>query len=445
MKHRKRILLPVSLFLALVLFPFAAFATGEDVLEPAPAVPLAGEPAETEPSADEDALIPYLPYEYEYIVITLNGEQVSAEEQQYERSCLTDDEKERARRLMADLEAGKELTLNDLDCLDKTENVVVGVYPLDPADFHGETFYVILPAYRLTDDMLLSLISAFGRLGIPFDPDALNVMNCSRGQTQSRSLSYEESERMKAILFQVRRGMLTQESIADGTVCRTVQRANIDLDDDIFLLYPYRSMTDDELAAFALAKEGAWEIDPAAVEKEAREVIRSLLNAPLTLVLESEDRIRYRDGRTFYSDYFTIPYSDGVTGRTETPVGEPVEISVSHVSLPDSGQLRTESVGIIYNIDTSALEDSEWPDVSAGGELQWPDLSEEEWKALADDWIAEGLLKLPDGEVPKWQLYSAGPQDSRVYLAAETEGMYIFLTFARWNHCIQDCFVSFRY
>ena len=100
----------------------------------------------------------------------------------------------------------------------------IGVYPLNPEDYDGETFYVRLPQYQpLTDEQIRSLISAFNELGIPFDPDSLGSRNCSRRDEnyvqdyESRPISEEEEQRLEIIRTLVRQGVLTKDSIPAGT------------------------------------------------------------------------------------------------------------------------------------------------------------------------------------------------------------------------------------
>ena len=436
MKHLKRILSTVSLFLALVLLPLAAFATGEDVLESAPEVSLPDEAQEAETTADEAALIPYLPYEEQYFFASYGTEDASDPEQYY-LPRLTEEEAERARGFLAELEAGNNPEWNGQDCLDKTEDVRVGVYPLDPKDYHGETFYVLLPTYRMTDDMLLSLIHAFSRLGISFDPDLLNYRNCCRGYDQTRFLSYEESVRMQAIRRQVRRGMITRDSIPAGTACRVIKKEeNFGPSFDRFCLYPYRSMTDEELAAYAIEEEDAWEIDPVTVEKQALECIFDHLDAPLALVTEDEEMYLHSDGSRYYTMEFSVPHTDGITGRPDRLAGKPYEIRVGLTQSRGSGQPKPDMILIYFEQDYSA-NSTQWPDLS--DEWKWPDLSDEEWQAEARKWAEESFLKLSEAEMPQWQISPLEPQDSLVTLTAFVKGMRIDLTLNRWDHACQSC------
>ena len=437
MKHGKTMTILFSLFLALAMIPLAAFATGEDILESAPEVPLPDEAQEAETAADEAAYIPYLPYEGQYFFVSYGTEDASDLEQYY-LPRLTEEEAERARRFLAETEAGKNPEWNGPDCLDQAEDVTVGVYTLDPKDYHGETFYVILPTYRMTDDMLLSLIHAFSRLGISFDPDLLNYRNCCRGYDQTRFLSYEESVRMQTIRHQVRRGMITRDSIPAATASLVIRKEkNFGPSFDRFFLYPYRSMTDEELAVCAIEEEGAWEIDPVAVEKQALECISDRLDAPLALAMEEEELYLHSDGSRYYAIRFSVPHTDGITGRQDRPAGKPYAIRVGMTQHRGSGQLKPDMILIYFEQDYSE-NSTQWPDLS-GEVWKWPDLSDEEWQAEASKWAKESFLKLSEEEMPQWMMDPLDPQDSLVTLYAFVKGMRINLTLYRWNHACESC------
>lgn len=440
MKHGKTMTILFSLFLALAMIPLAAFATGEDILESAPAVPLPDEEQEAETAADEAAYIPYLPYEGQYFFVSYGTEDASDLEQYY-LPRLTEEEAERARRFLAETEAGKNPEWNGPDCLDQAEDVTVGVYTLDPKDYHGETFYVILPTYRMTDDMLLSLIHAFSRLGIRFDPDLLNYRNCCRGYNRTRFLSYEEIIRMQTIRRQVHRGMITRDSVPAGTACRVIKKEkNFGPSFDRVSLYPYRSMTDEELAVCAIEEEGAWEIDPVTVEKQALECIFDRLDAPLALVTEEGEMYEHSDGSRYYSIGFRIPYTDGITGRPDQPIGKPYEIRVGLAQTRGSGQLKPDTIALYFEQDYSA-NSTQGPDLS-GDEWKWPDLSDEEWQAEACKWAGESFLKLSGEEMPQWQLTPPNPEDTDVTLTAFAKGMRIDLSLDRRDHTCESCLIT---
>ena len=429
MKYRKIHSILFSLALALAMIPLSAFAAAEDVLESAPAMPLAEEEQETDSAENAGAAVPYLPYSYYE-----KGDNISDIEEYY-APWLTKEEEERIRRFMAD----PNLIRNAPDCVNITENVAVGVYTLDPKDFDGETFHVILPGYRMTDEMLLSLLAAFNRLGIPFDPDLLNARNCTRGYLENRSFSYEESERAKAIQRQVHRGMITKDSIPAGTFCQTVTVAAdpeqawgpFDNTPLRFVRYPYRSMTDDELAAYVLTTESAWETDPAAVEKLALDRVRSFLDVPLALTVTNEQMSVNPDGSKMYMNDFLIPYTDGITGRPASPAGKPMQILVCQLQPAGSDELKLVYIYVFYYFDNS------------GYDGEWPEFSREEWIAMGRK-EAEGIFRdLPEME---WDLADPeSEEDNTVQVGAQSEGLDVDVQLHRWDGGCDVCFFSFGY
>lgn len=417
MKNRKiRAAILSAALAAVLLFAGIAPALAENVLVPAPDVEL---PAVTEEPAETRASAPYLPYAR---TLPERGDE-DAQSIQYELPRLTDGELERIRQMMADLKEGKEFVWNDVDYVNKTENVIIGVYPLDPKDFDGETFYVILPSVRLSDDMLLSLIRAFDRLGIPFDPDSLNERNCMRNSWDydvNRGLSYEEKERMDTIRRQVARGMIDPGRIPAGTFCLCPELAGTSPGPLIpepfrFCIYPYRSMTDSELAAYAFAMEGVWDIDPDVIEAQALACIRGMLKAPLALIEDNWQMIRKADGTRYYEIRFTAAYADEFSGKEILPNGEPWRYIVRQKQEAGSGQAVLYNMSVSYHMD---------PD---DDRTQWPDYSEADWIAAAQQW-ARNTLKLPEEKLPSnWMLALNDAEDSYVDLSADTEEMIILL------------------
>ncbi|MDO5298788.1 MAG: hypothetical protein Q4F18_05120 [Clostridia bacterium] len=203
---------------------------------------------------------------------------------------LTSGEKVRARRLLEAYEAGGAAGDGE-SVLNRLEDVVVGVYPLDPDDFDGEPVYVLLPGTCLTDEQILSIIDAYHRLGLTFDPEGLNYRNCARGGgiETSRMFTAEERERYSTLSNLIERG------IVDAAEGDTERAAVLLLDEsyysgqDEFILNPYRSMTDDELMA-VLAGIGVHDQTDAGgydeVERRARELLTKRLGCPLSMELD---------------------------------------------------------------------------------------------------------------------------------------------------------------
>lgn len=200
---------------------------------------------------------------------------------------LTDMELERARQFQAALKAGEiayggSSVINPPSVTDDD----VAVFTLDPKDFCGESFFVFLPDSRILSDVqLVALLSAFEELGINFDPDSLNDRNCCRhcNILETRDLKPEEQERMDAIVSRIRSGELKREDITSDVKVFSVEKnthRGWGLDNRLFQFYPYRSMTDDELALFALDIEMSWDISPEALKEDALKTVAGLIRIP---------------------------------------------------------------------------------------------------------------------------------------------------------------------
>ena len=423
-----------ALALAL-LIPVSAPAITENSLETAPPVTLPEIPEETAPSEYTAAPIPYLPYD---IWIPDRSEEIP-ESEAYSYPRLTNSELERIRGIMADLAEGRDPGLKDLGFDREAEKVHVGVFPLDPQDFDGETFYVLLPDGPLTDGDLFSLIAAFDRLGIPFDPDSLNGRNCVRAASytvSTRGLSYEESERMRTVRHQLHRGIIDPEDIPAGTYCRCVETDWWDsreylTDTYRFSFYPYRSMTDEELAAFALAEEGLWDTDPDLVEKQALDAARSLLNVPLSLASFDEQMSRWKNGTRAYDSSFLVYYMDERTGEEISPVGQPYECLVSQQQFPDSDQIVLHFVDLWF-----------YTGEPAGDRDTWPVYTESEWIAQARQWAKE-YISLPEEQLPEeWQIGLSDPDSRQTEVSGRKAGLYVSIVMNQWDAGICSVFVA---
>ncbi len=302
--HMKRISISLlAAMLALTFLPISALAVMENVLETAPEVTPttmgiieevqtteeiqpaqevhapAAETAEVSSARqyeEEDSL--YMPYK---LYCPERG--TTPEEQQYTSPRMSDGELARYNELYEQLSNGT-LSLKDVPSYVNNRDIddsSVGVYPLDPEDFAGETFFVILPYDRKMDDrQILSLIASFIDLGISFDPDSLNERNCTRTAYSgcSRSLTQEEQSRQTALQDLIARGLLTKENIFPKSTCFYTNP--LYGNEPYFCIYPYRSMSDDELAAFLLADHSAWEIDPSVVRQLAKQQLNAVIPLP---------------------------------------------------------------------------------------------------------------------------------------------------------------------
>ncbi|MBQ3232948.1 MAG: hypothetical protein IJA93_08285 [Clostridia bacterium] len=202
---------------------------------------------------------------------------------------LTPGEIERANILKKDYEAGNR-TGDGKSILNKTENVSIAVYTLDPSDFAGEPFYHILPATNLTDEEILSLIDAYALMGHEFRPENLSYKNTMRGggEETSRLMMEEEYNRLHALTEMIIYGYLDEDI--------KVEKLFITLDSKYhkrmpnFKLLPYRSLTDEELVSWSLSMgyhDESDKYDFAAIEKQARSALYELFKLPLSMQRES--------------------------------------------------------------------------------------------------------------------------------------------------------------
>lgn len=388
-RHKLTCLLAAAL--ALTVIPFAAFATGEDTLEPAPAVELSEDaaaetPEEAEPpvwTVGDDSLTQSAFWEDPYhpsLVYVNRDEDVQGEEWIYGQDGLTNEECGRIARLQEEVAAGTR-SLEDVSYPDYQDDMRIAVFAVDPADFAGETYYVTLPDRKLKDYELLYLMSCFDKLGIPFDPEALYSRNCRRGYVDggvNRKLSADEQQRMDIFLGRVIRGQLTAEDVHPETECQSMQTCF-----GPFTLYPYRPMTDDELAAFALVRDIAWEDDPDEVEKTAREFASGIFKVPLSMKLAQAERslIPYTDTAEGYCLTFRVSYADG-NGKTVYPTDKPNQVYVYLRKRMDNGRLVGESARVEYYPDINLLFSR-----TIGAEL-----SRETMTAIGTKWIKDHCL-----------------------------------------------------
>lgn len=203
---------------------------------------------------------------------------------------LTVGEAARAEALLKSYEAG-ERTGDGASVLERTEHVTLGVYPLDPGEFDGETAYVILPGTCLRDEELLALIDAFAQLGQRFDPNGLNARNCMRGGylDESRPYTQDELARMERLRGTIQRGELRESSDASVTV--TLNPLHFG-GKKTFTLLPYRVLTDAQLAANLLAQGEhslTETVDFGTLESRAREAMDIWLGCAPDMALLSTD------------------------------------------------------------------------------------------------------------------------------------------------------------
>lgn len=203
---------------------------------------------------------------------------------------LTAGEAARAEALLKSYEAG-ERTGDGASVLGRTERVTVGVYPLDPGAFDGETAYVILPGTCLRDEELLALIDAFAQLGQRLNPYGLNARNCMRGGylDESRPHTQDELARMEQLRGAIQRGEL--DEAGDASVTVTLNPLYFG-GKKTFTLLPYRTLTDAQLAANLLAqgeRSLTETVDFGKLESRAREAMDIWLGCAPDMALLSTD------------------------------------------------------------------------------------------------------------------------------------------------------------
>lgn len=363
--------------LVLTLFPFTSFAyTSERIFSPyAPEIVREPErfPVE-DTNVDRDPQI--------------------SESYGFSDPWLTDLELAKIREYQAALRDG-ELGYTGESIINPTSvtDIDVAVFTLDPDDFCGETFYVFLPdSESVTDTQLVALADAFEKLGIDFDPDSLNDRNCCRhcNVLESRTLTVEENSRMDALRDQVRRGQLKKEDVPAGTQVLTVEKRTErgwGLDKKTFLFYPYRQMTNEELALFALEDEGEWTVDPDELKKTALKDTGDLVILPeeiqeftpctqRELMQVTGDTYRHRSGEVYkYTSQF---YFEGYDGFYDQ-----IHCSMDIVQMQEAGSApETAGIHLWYGY-YSTFSDSDYPESH-----------EAEWLAAAQNW-AEQTLRLP--------------------------------------------------
>jgi len=287
----KRLICMLALFLML---PTLALAVTEGVVEAAPQVEV-----EVVREADKPNYLPDESYYAGYGDWTPEWENAEEwVESVFDGECYHDVEQRprltagECRRAMALLEAYQkgEVSYSGESILNKMENVIVGVYALEPGNYDGEAAYVILPGPCLTDEQLLAVIDAYAQMGLTFDPYALSARSCARGGgiETSRFFTDEERERYTSLARLIENGMIDPKAMG------AVRTMNIELDSRYFCglpdftIRPYRSATDAEMVAQLAAmgkRDMTGVIDAKDVERRARQVLNDL-GAPLSMALE---------------------------------------------------------------------------------------------------------------------------------------------------------------
>ena len=356
-----------AIFLAVWMVPFAAFAVTEGKVEDAP---IGG--ADRILTGSGRMNLNYSPDEGLYAVWS-DWEPFWEDSETYaapridEDGCVTDamqlprltrGETARLEKLREAFDSGR-LNYDGESALNRMSDVTVGVYPLNPADYDGETVYCLLPGTCLTDGELLALLDAYHALGLTFDPAKLNYRNCTRGGIAgcSRFLTEEESARRDEIALLIARGGVAKED-PDTFAVPVIGTADKVFGPGNFLLYPYRPLTDEELAAelFAGGAEAEETFDFAAMENRARITLQQNLRLPLTLYLNflcsgTSEAVRW-DGAVLsageatdpcVSGFFTFT-RDGRPGMLRIdmdPAGEDFSVAMEYTDLETDPEKET--------------------------------------------------------------------------------------------------------
>ncbi len=280
--------------LALCLFvPASALAVTEGVVEAAPHVEMeAIIPTEISYLPDGSYYAGYGDWKpaweeaQQWIESEFDGECYNDVEQ---RPRMTAGEAARAEKLLAAYNADKTIYKGE-SILNKMENVIVGVYALNPADFDGEKAYVILPGPCMTDEQILAVIDAYDQLGLTFDPAKLSARNCARGGgiETNRFLNEEERARHQNLARLIEHGLLDISGV-DAAKARNVRldsRYFCNLPD--FTIRPYRAVADEEFVALLVDlgyHDKTGEVDYGSIEKESRAILNGRLGAALSMEL----------------------------------------------------------------------------------------------------------------------------------------------------------------
>ena len=303
-----------------LLLPVCAMAVTEGVVEDAPPVTMQIETAQTVsylPDASYYAYDTWLPeWENDEEWTQSHTDDGEMYEDVYQNPRLTAGESKRALRLLEQYKAGT-LTYTGESVLEKMENVVVGVYALNPAEYDGEMVFTILPGPQMTDEQLLAVIDAYAQLGMEFDPEKLSYRNCARGGGIETTRFFDEEERTRYSLLweKVERGIIPTDTAYEGLI-RTPK-----LDDAYFCgmsdfsIKPYRSMTDEELMSIMMEmglRDKSHEIDFDGIERRSRDVLRRTVGTPLSMELSNVDQ-----NGSYIPTLYTADGKEGWDGNAE--------------------------------------------------------------------------------------------------------------------------------
>ena len=377
----------------------------------------------------------------EWIESEFDGECYNDVEQ---RPRMTAGEAARAEKLIADYKADKTIYKGE-NILNKKENVIVGVYGLNPEDFDGEAAYVILPGPCMTDEQILAVIDAYDQLGLTFDPAKLNARNCARGGgiETNRFLNDEERTRHQNLARLIERGLL------DISGVDTTKALNVRLDSRYFCnlpdftIRPYRALTDEEFVALLVDlghRDKTGEADYASIEKESRAILNSRLGAALSMefsqiylegsyvprIFDQSCNVGYdwnAQGRRCYGANYTYHTPDGILVYADVmfdwETKELVGASVMYSKEGGGDPLAKDAPKLTDEQIAGALAEAE----------EHTGLSEVEWHFLANEeiWTNWGPCSIARAQLGEgeWLTVYIGCDDGKVRGLELSSGMLV--------------------
>lgn len=419
------------------LLPMTALAVTEGVVENAPQVEMEQvRPAEISYLPDESYYAGYGDWfpawenAQEWVESKFDGECYHDVEQ---RPRMTAGEAARAEKLLVDYQKGK-LVYTGESVLNKMEDVIVGVYALDPEAHAGEQAFVILPGPCMTDGQILAVIDAFNQLGLTFDPHALNAKNCARGGgiETNRFLTEEEGERYRQLARLIERGLLdvSEADTAQALQPKLDTRYFCGLPD--FTIRPYRAATDEEFVAMLVDMgyhDKTSEVDFSGIEKESRKLLNDRLGAPLSMEMtqtyhqgsyvpmifdESGNKGWDWDasGRRSYGANYTYHTPDGILVYADVmfdwETKELVGASVMHSKEGGGDPLAKDAPKLTDEQIASAIAEAE-AQLGVSG-IEWHFLSNEE---IWTNWGPCNIVRAQIGE-GEWMTVYIGCDDGKV-------------------------------
>ncbi len=212
------------------------------------------------------------------------------------------------------------------------------ILPLDPNGFGGMTEYYFLPETILTDEQLLQLIAYSAQKAETFTKDTLTVKNSTRGYSDypmNRMYSARERDRVIRLARRCMEEGLTPDSKSAPAISLPVAGAahiplppKADGSTQVFTIYPFREMTDEELLyqayidSIPLADEYAWldatkeGFNPTEDKAWIRSVLEDVSKMPLSAVPTRNTYIRKEaTGEIHLDGTFETALADGKKTR----------------------------------------------------------------------------------------------------------------------------------